>query len=201
MGVAEESLGILSVENNVDGAVVVPAVGLASWLAAGAFGKMEGVAKRLGPEVDRDWKGFLGAVEEAGGELLGLKSVDAVGVGTAVVSAFWAASAGFENANGDAAVKGLGPEVNIELELVEATAGAFAAVDDKGKELLDGNSGDGAVAAGAGAGPGDSVLGNTLCALGNAGEVKAKGFEVDEVDDEGAGGFVKIDACFSPAVG
>lgn len=113
------------------------AVGLLSWLVAGAFGKIEeDVAKAPGPEVDGNWKGFFGAVEEAGGELLGLKSVDAAGVGTEGVAVFGVDSAGFENENGDEAVKGLGPEENIELELVGAT-GSFATVDDEGKGLLD----------------------------------------------------------------
>jgi hypothetical protein len=95
----------------------------------------EGVAKVLEPEVDGNWKGFFGAVEEAGGELLSLKSVDAAGVGTAGVSVFGVVSAGFENENGDGAVKGFGPEENIELELVGAT-GSFATFDDGGKSLL-----------------------------------------------------------------
>lgn len=43
-------------------------------------------------------------------------------------------------------------------------------------------------------------MGNALCGFEKADGVRPKGFEVDGVD-EGPGGFVKGDVCFSPAAG
>lgn len=88
-------------------------------------------------------------------------------------------------------MKGLATEGNIEVELARATVGAFSLVDDEGKELSGWNSVDGAAGAGAGAGVGT---------LGNAGGVRAKGFEIGG-DGEGPAGFVKMEVCFSSAAG
>lgn len=122
LDVADESFGMSSDLKRVDGAVVATAVGSVTVIAAGAFwkaGKAEDAAEPLGGKEESPSKGFL-AVEGAGGELIGLKSVDAAGakgglldlnggepagVDTAGASAFWVTPDGFANENEDVGVK------------------------------------------------------------------------------------------------
>lgn len=132
--------GLLSGSEDTDCVVEVDAaVVLKSWFVTGAFGKTKGLLVSPEPKDERVSKGFLVA-EGAGEKLLGLKSVDTAGDGSARgaagASLGLAVSGGFVNENGEEETEVLKLGVNTELE-AGAAVGVSVATNDETWELLD----------------------------------------------------------------